>query len=66
MQNPSWNDIMGGIKLREENLIFKPKLCQMMLVYLVKLQRIEIQYLVFEFWIGSNQIDKSCQINQKY
>ena len=64
MQNSSWNDIMGGIKLREENLIFKPKLCQMMLVYyLVKLQRIEIQYLVlFEFWIGCNQIDKSCQI----
>ena len=61
MQNPSWNDIMGGIKLREENLIFKPKLCQMMLVYIPS-KTSKNWNSISSIWIGCNKIDKSCQI----
>ena len=61
MQNPSWNDIMGGIKLREENLIFKPKLCQMMLVSIPS-KTSKNWNSISSISIGCNKIDKSCQI----
>ena len=57
MQN-SWEwYYMGGIKMRE-NLLFKPKALPNE-VSIVELQRLQIEYVVFEFWIGWNKILKN-------